>query len=201
MSDGKRPKLRVRKTRPIGQLKDSPPSKNHPVPEPRDGAWFLPEPISNRLHQKSALGVPVSGGVLLNAEEIMFCHWNRHVPLPSGWVDERIAEDSNFVYKSVVFDVVREGGDKVVPIDGGNGAVSPTSKTINDGSYSPLSRPIFIYVNPEAAKRPEVDAFVTFYLENAASLAGEVGYVGMPDSVNDRVKARYENKEVGGWFK
>ena len=90
---------------------------------------------------------------------------------------------------------------KVVPIDGGNGAVSPTSKTINDGSYAPLSRPIFIYVNPEAAKRPEVDAFVTFYLENAASLAGEVGYVGMPDSVTDRVKARYENKEVGGWFK
>ena len=77
---------------------------------------------------------------------------------------------------------------KVVPIDGGNGAVSPTSKTINDGSYSPLSRPIFIYVNPEAAKRPEVDAFVTFYLDNAASLAGEVGYVGMPDKVTDRVK-------------
>ncbi len=90
---------------------------------------------------------------------------------------------------------------KVVPIDGGNGAIAPTSKTINDGSYSPLSRPIFIYVNPESTKRPEVDAFVTFYLENAASLAGEVGYVGMPDSVTDRVKARYKNKEVGGWFK
>ena len=41
---------------------------------------------------------------------------------------------------------------KVVPIDGGNGAVSPTSKTINDGSYSPLSRPIFIYVNPRGCK-------------------------------------------------
>lgn len=90
---------------------------------------------------------------------------------------------------------------KVVPIDGGNGAIAPTSKTINDGSYSPLSRPIFIYVNPESTKRPEVDAFVTFYLENAASLAGEVGYVGMPDSVTDKVKARYKNKEVGGWFK
>ena len=90
---------------------------------------------------------------------------------------------------------------KVVPIDGGNGAIVPTPKTINDGSYSPLSRPIFIYVNPESTKRPEVDAFVTFYLENAASLAGEVGYVGMPDSVTDKVKARYKNKEVGGWFK
>mgnify|MGYP003300468685 FL=1 len=89
---------------------------------------------------------------------------------------------------------------KVVPIDGGNGAVSPTSKTINDGSYSPLSRPIFIYVNPEAAKRPEVDAFVTFYLDNAASLAGEVGYVGMPDKVTDRVKSRYKNRQTGKWF-
>ena len=89
---------------------------------------------------------------------------------------------------------------KVVPIDGGNGAVSPTSKTINDGSYSPLSRPIFIYVNPEAAKRPEVDAFVTFYLENAASLAGEVGYIGMPDKVTDRVKSRYKNRQTGKWF-
>ena len=89
---------------------------------------------------------------------------------------------------------------KVVPIDGGNGAVSPTSKTINDGSYSPLSRPIFIYVNPEAAKRPEVDAFVTFYLDNAASLAGEVGYVGMPDKVTDRVKSRYKNRQPGKWF-
>ena len=118
MSGGKRPKLRVRKTRPIGQSTESPPSKNHPEPELRDGAWFLPEPISNRLHQKSALGTPVTGGVLLTAEEIMFCHWNRHVPLPNGWVDDRIAEDANFVYKSVVFDVVREGGDKVVPVDG-----------------------------------------------------------------------------------
>ena len=89
---------------------------------------------------------------------------------------------------------------KVVPIDGGNGAVSPTSKTINDGSYSPLSRPIFIYVNPEAAKRPEVDAFVTFYLDNAASLAGEVGYVGMPDKVTDRVKSRYKNRQTVKWF-
>ena len=89
---------------------------------------------------------------------------------------------------------------KVVPIDGGNGAVSPTSKTINDGSYSPLSRPIFIYVNPEAAKRPEVDAFVTFYLDNAASLAGEVGYVGMPDKVTDSVKSRYKNRQTGKWF-
>jgi hypothetical protein len=118
MSGGKRPKLRVRKTRPIGEAGDSPPTKNHPEPELIDGSWFLPEPISNRLHQKSALGKPVPGGIILSDEEVMFCHWNRHVPLPTGWVEERMSQDPNFAYKSVVFDVVREGGDKVVPVDG-----------------------------------------------------------------------------------
>ncbi|MAR29358.1 MAG: phosphate ABC transporter substrate-binding protein [Candidatus Marinimicrobia bacterium] len=90
---------------------------------------------------------------------------------------------------------------KVVPIDGGDGPVSPTEKTINDGSYSPLSRPIFIYVNPESAKKAEVDEFVKFYLENGDDLAGEVGYVGMPKEVTNRVKERYNKRLTGTWFK
>ena len=47
----------------------------------------------------------------------MFCHWHRHVPLTEGWVDERLSEDPNFVYKSVAYDVVRSAGEKVVPVD------------------------------------------------------------------------------------
>ena len=89
---------------------------------------------------------------------------------------------------------------KVVSIDGGNGPVSPTEKSINDGSYAPLSRPIFIYVNPESAKRPEVDAFVNFYLENSSSLAGEVGYVALPDELLIKAINRYTNKITGKWF-
>tara|TARA_R110000824_G_scaffold336_11_gene2385 strand:+ start:33564 stop:34514 length:951 start_codon:yes stop_codon:yes gene_type:complete len=69
---------------------------------------------------------------------------------------------------------------KLVPIDGGTGPVSPSDTTINNGAYSPLSRPIFIYVSKPSAARPEVRAFVEFYLEQAPALAAEVGYVAMP---------------------
>ena len=95
-----------------------------------------------------------------------------------------------------------ENKDKinVFPIDGGNGPVVPSGKTINDGSYTPLSRPIFIYVNPESAKRPEVDEFVKFYLENGDELANEVGYVGMPNKVTKKVIERYTKRLTGSWF-
>jgi len=71
---------------------------------------------------------------------------------------------------------------KVVPIDGGNGPVEPSLDTIKDGTYSPLSRPLFIYVNNQALEeRPEVKDFVRFYVGNVGGLAKEVGYVPLPD--------------------
>ena len=66
---------------------------------------------------------------------------------------------------------------KIVGIDEGQGCVTPTPETIESGAYRPLSRPLFIYVNAEAYKRPEVAAFVDFYMEHAAALVSEVGYV------------------------
>lgn len=69
---------------------------------------------------------------------------------------------------------------KLVPVDGGNGPVAPDATTINNGTYSPLSRPIFIYVNTESLARPEVKTFVEFYIENAGALANEVGYIELP---------------------
>ncbi|MDO8494700.1 MAG: PstS family phosphate ABC transporter substrate-binding protein [Deltaproteobacteria bacterium] len=69
---------------------------------------------------------------------------------------------------------------KVVPIDGGKGPVVPSEETINNGTYAPLSRPIFIYVSASAATRPEVKKFVEFYLETAPKLVHEVGYVSLP---------------------
>lgn len=72
---------------------------------------------------------------------------------------------------------------KVVPIDGGTGPISPTPTTINDGTYSPLSRPIFIYLNSASLARPEVRSFVNFYIDNAAILASEVGYIALPDAM------------------
>jgi len=72
---------------------------------------------------------------------------------------------------------------KVLPVDGGNGPVAPSPTTINDGTYSPLSRPIFIYLNTASLARPEVNAFVEFYLDNAGALANEVGYIELPQSM------------------
>ena len=70
---------------------------------------------------------------------------------------------------------------KAVEVDGGSGCIAPTEATINDNSYAPLSRPLFIYPDVGKAKaRPELKAFVDFYLENTTTLAAEVGYVAMP---------------------
>ncbi len=66
---------------------------------------------------------------------------------------------------------------KIVPVDGGNGPIAPTATTINDGTYAPLSRPIFIYLNTASLVRPEVRTFVDFYIDNAGAMANEVGYI------------------------
>jgi len=66
---------------------------------------------------------------------------------------------------------------KIIAIDAGKGPVTPTSSTISSGEYSPLSRPIFIYVTKDALDLPEVRAFVIFYMEQAIKLVPEVGYV------------------------
>ncbi|WJQ06234.1 PstS family phosphate ABC transporter substrate-binding protein [Geobacillus stearothermophilus] len=71
---------------------------------------------------------------------------------------------------------------KVVPIDGGNGPVEPTNETIETGKYTPLSRPLFTYVNVKSLKeKPQVYDYMEFLLETAGDLAEEVGYVRLPE--------------------
>jgi phosphate transport system substrate-binding protein len=73
---------------------------------------------------------------------------------------------------------------KALEVDGGSGCVAPTEATINDGSYTPLSRPLFIYPDVNKAKeRPELKAFVDFYLANTNALSAEVGYIAVPEDV------------------
>lgn len=71
---------------------------------------------------------------------------------------------------------------KLIAVDGGDGPVKPSDETVKDGTYKPLSRPLFIYVNAELLKRPEGKAFIKFYLENAADLAVKAKYVSAPES-------------------
>ena len=70
---------------------------------------------------------------------------------------------------------------KLVAVDSGSGCVAPTAATIESGEYAPLSRPLFLYVNTQSLKRPEVRTFVEFYLSNAAQLAQSVGYVPLSE--------------------
>jgi phosphate transport system substrate-binding protein len=71
---------------------------------------------------------------------------------------------------------------KLVPVDNGTGAITPSMETVMNGTYAPLSRPLFIYVNSVAAKRNEVISFVNFYMDNAPELTKAVGYVPLqPD--------------------
>jgi phosphate transport system substrate-binding protein len=71
---------------------------------------------------------------------------------------------------------------RALAVDGGSGCVMPTIETINSGEYSPLSRPLFIYVNIASLERPEVARFVEFYLEQAAGLVPQTGYIALPAS-------------------
>ena len=90
MAEGRKSKPRPRPTRPIGLSSDGAPSKSNPKPIKTKDGWFISAPLSNRLYQKSALGKPVDGGIILTSEEVMFCHWHRHVPLEDGWVDSQL---------------------------------------------------------------------------------------------------------------
>ncbi|MGV3593366.1 MAG: phosphate ABC transporter substrate-binding protein, partial [Gammaproteobacteria bacterium] len=85
---------------------------------------------------------------------------------------------------------------KLVPIDGDNGPIAPNPTTINDGTYSPLSRPVFIYVNTANLERAPVRAFVEYYLEIAPQIVSEVGYIPLPDAEyqksRDALAARFE---------
>ncbi|MFT3740530.1 MAG: PstS family phosphate ABC transporter substrate-binding protein [Breznakibacter sp.] len=69
---------------------------------------------------------------------------------------------------------------KLLGVDAGNGVVLPSFESVSNHTYTPLSRPIYIYVSKSAADRSEVKAFVEFYLDKAASISKDVGYVALP---------------------
>lgn len=89
---------------------------------------------------------------------------------------------------------------KLVAIDGGKGSVLPSEKTVMDGTYHPLSRPIFIYVNKKSAERPEVKEFVEFYLRNAPKLVKEVKYIPLPDRAYQLAQERFTKRIIGTVF-
>ena len=82
---------------------------------------------------------------------------------------------------------------KLVGVDNGNGSVSPSMETVSNGTYAPLSRPIFIYANNTAKDRKEVKEFVEFYLNNAGALVEDVGYIPLQKEEYELEKEKFKN--------
>lgn len=79
--------------------------------------------------------------------------------------------------------------------------VGPSKEAVIDGSYAPLSRPLFIYVNKRAAEtKPEVKAFVEYYVRNASKLSEEVKYVSLPAKAYEIDESRFAKRTTGSAF-
>jgi phosphate transport system substrate-binding protein len=86
-----------------------------------------------------------------------------------------------------------------IEVDGGKGCVAPTAENINSGKYSPLSRPLFIYVSKKALARPEVKAFADYYFKDL-KVVKEVGYVPLPSDAVPKILERLSAGKTGSTF-
>lgn len=91
---------------------------------------------------------------------------------------------------------------KAVPIveKAGKPGVLPSEATVINGTYQPLSRPIFVYINPKALDKPEVKEFVEFYMKNASKLTKEVKYVPLSAKAYTTNMEHVEKKKKGTVF-
>ncbi len=78
--------------------------------------------------------------------------------------------------------------------------VLPSEKTVMDGSYHPLSRPLFIYINKKSLDKPEVKEFVQFYLKNAPTLIKQVRYIPLPAKAYKLAEERFAKGKTGSMF-
>jgi phosphate transport system substrate-binding protein len=91
---------------------------------------------------------------------------------------------------------------KLVKIDNGTGGIAPSPETIGDGTYQPLSRPLFIYINKKAlTDKPAIKEFVTFLLTEGRELISKVGYVPLGDDDYKAVLDRLEKMQTGTSFR
>ncbi|MCG7755408.1 MAG: PstS family phosphate ABC transporter substrate-binding protein [Nitrosomonas sp.] len=127
--------------------------------------------------------------------------------------DFTASEDDNVLVQGVASDIYAlgffgfayyiENSKKIsaVAIDNGNGGVLPSAITVENNSYKPLSRPVFIYVSVKSAEKPEVQEFVNFYMQNAAALVTEVKYFPLSKEVYNLNIEHLNKKKVGTVFK
>ncbi len=123
--------------------------------------------------------------------------------------DYTASEDDNVIVRGVSGDKgalgylglsyleANEGKLKGVKIDGGDGCVAPSIETVQDGTYQPLSRPLFVYVKTSSLEREEVEAFASYLLDNADSLARGALYVPLTDDQLDEARSILDGAAAG----
>jgi phosphate transport system substrate-binding protein len=91
-----------------------------------------------------------------------------------------------------------EGTVKALEVDGGGGCVAPSPQTAQDGTYTPLSRPLFVYPSATALEDETVDAFLQFYLDNINSVAEQVGFIPLTDQQLSQSQDKLDAITSGG---
>jgi phosphate transport system substrate-binding protein len=86
---------------------------------------------------------------------------------------------------------------KAVPIDSGKGPVMPSPENVENGTYAPLSRPIFIYVNAKSLDKPEVSQFVDFYMKNGARIVKQQNYIPLAAAAYTTNQNRIAGRKLG----
>ncbi|MDR4517079.1 MAG: PstS family phosphate ABC transporter substrate-binding protein [Nitrosomonas sp.] len=126
--------------------------------------------------------------------------------------DFTASEDDNVLVQGVASDMYAlgffgfayyiENKNKItaVAVDSGNGGVIPSAETVENGSYQPLSRPVFVYINARSTSKPEIQDFVKFFMENAAALVTEVKYFPLSSTVYIQNLENMKNNKLGTVF-
>jgi phosphate transport system substrate-binding protein len=123
--------------------------------------------------------------------------------------DYTASENDNVIVQAVAgengglgyfgFSYLEENQDRVkaVAIDAGDGCVEPSVETAQNGTYEPLSRPLFVYVKRESLKRPEVEAFVRYVLDNETEIAEAARFVPLTDEQLTKARDGLEQALAG----
>lgn len=114
--------------------------------------------------------------------------------------DENAIGFLGFAYYDQNRDRLRALGVDDEVADNGRGAVLPSPETVQNGTYQPLSRPLFVYVRNESLQRPQVHDFVRFILTRGGPLVAEVGYIPFPDPLYQLVWERVASRRTGTLF-
>jgi phosphate transport system substrate-binding protein len=124
--------------------------------------------------------------------------------------DYTASEDDNVIVRGVAGDKgalgylglsyleSNKGKLKAVEVDGGDGCVAPSSKTVQDGTYKPLSRPLFVYIKTSSLGRVAVETFAAYLLDNAESLARGALFVPLTPDQLDEAHSVLDGASAGG---